>query len=63
MENCKELLLRPIIQAMYSKDSTSSLSKEEISRSMEVLLNRISELTGVVEGFTIEESKLLNGKD
>jgi hypothetical protein len=63
MENCKELLLKPIIQAMYSKDSTSSLSKEEISKSMDVLLNRISELTGVVEGFTLEESKLLNGKD
>lgn len=63
MENCKELLLKPIIQAMYSKDSTSSLTKEEISKSMDVLLNRISELTGVVEGFTLEESKLLNGKD
>ena len=63
MENCKELLLKPIIQAMYSKDSTSSLTKKEISDSMSVLLNRISELTGVVEGFTIEESRLLNGQD
>lgn len=63
LENCKELLLKPIIQAMYSKDSTSSLTKEEMSESMTVLLNRISELTGVVEGFTLEESRLLNGKD
>ena len=62
-ENCKELLLRPIIQAMYSKSSTSSLTKEEVSKSMDVLLNRISELTGVVEGFTLEESRLLNAKD
>jgi hypothetical protein len=62
-ENCKELLLRPIIQAMYSKGSTSSLTKDEVSKSMDVLLNRISELTGVVEGFTLEESRLLNGKD
>ena len=62
-ENCKELLLRPIIQAMYSKSSTSSLTKEEVSKSMDILLNRISELTGVVEGFTLEESRLLNAKD
>ena len=62
-ENCKELLLRPIIQAMYSKSSTASLTREEVSKSMDVLLNRISELTGVVEGFTLEESRLLNGKD
>jgi hypothetical protein len=61
-ENCKELLLRPIIQAMYSKTSTASLTKEEVSKSMDVLLNRISELTGVVEGFTLAESKLLNAK-
>lgn len=63
MENCKELLLKPIIQAMYSKDSTSSLTKSEVHESMNVLLNRVSELTGVVEGFTLEESRLLNGKD
>ncbi len=62
-QNCKELLLRPIIEAMYSKSSTAALTKHEVSRSMDVLLNRISELTGVVEGFTLEESRLLNGKD
>lgn len=63
MESCKELLLKPIIQAMYNKESTSSLSKKEVHDSMDILLNRISELTGVVEGFTLEESRLLNGKD
>ena len=43
----KELLLRPIIQAKYGKESTTKLTNAESSEAVEILLGRIAELTGV----------------
>ena len=44
---CKETLMRPIITAMYDKDSTAKLSREELSEAVDVMLSRIADLTGV----------------
>ena len=43
----KELLLRPIVQAKYGKESTTKLTNAESSEAVEILLGRIAELTGV----------------
>lgn len=51
----KELLLRPIIQAMFKKESTSQLTTDELSKAVGVMLNRVAELTGVVEEFVLGE--------
>lgn len=51
----KELLLKPIMQAMYDIDSTSELDTEQVGKVMGVLLNRVAELTGVVEEFVLGE--------
>lgn len=53
---CKETLLRPIITAMYEKESTTRLSREELSEATEVMLSRVADLTGVyVDGLEGEE--------
>lgn len=47
----KDLLFRPIIKALYDKESTSDLSPTEMSHAFEVMMGRVTELTGVyVEG-------------
>ena len=51
----KELLLKPIMQAMYGADSTSKLDTEQVGKVMGVMLNRVAELTGVVEEFILGE--------
>ena len=51
----KELLLRPIIRAMYDKEATSQLTTDELSKAIGVMLNRVAELTGVVEEFVLGE--------
>ena len=51
----KELLLRPIIRAMFDKEATSQLTTEELSKAIGVMLNRVAELTGVVEEFVLGE--------
>ena len=51
----KELLLKPIMQAMYDADSTSKLDTEQVGKVMGVMLNRVAELTGVVEEFILGE--------
>ena len=53
---CKETLMRPIITAMYGKESTTRLSRKELSEATEVMLSRIADLTGVyVDGLEGEE--------
>lgn len=54
-ESCKELLLRPVMKAMFNKESTSKLETKELSTCFEALLNRIAEVTGVVVNFPQEE--------
>ena len=51
----KELLLKPIISALYDVDSTSKLDTEQVSKAMGLMLNRVAELTGVVEEFILGE--------
>ena len=51
----KELLLKPIMKAMYDADSTSKLDTEQVGKVMGVMLNRVAELTGVVEEFILGE--------
>ena len=46
-ESCKEILVRPVIRAMYTKESTTRLTKEELSKALDVLLARVAEITGV----------------
>ena len=43
----KEILLMPIIEARYDKTSTTHLTKAELSEAFDILLGRITELTGV----------------
>ena len=45
--SCKELLVRPVIRALYDKQSTTKLTKEELSKALDVLLARVAEITGV----------------
>lgn len=53
---CKETLMRPIITAMYDKESTARLTRAELSEATEVMLSRIADLTGVyVDGLEGEE--------
>ena len=53
---CKETLMRPIITAMYDKESTTRLSRAELSEAVEVMLSRVADLTGVyVDGLEGEE--------
>lgn len=46
-KSCKEILVRPVIKAMYDKQSTTKLTKEELSKALDVLLARVAEITGV----------------
>ena len=46
-KSCKELLVRPVIKAMYTKQSTTQLTKQELSEAIDVLLARVAEITGV----------------
>ena len=59
--SAKELLLKPIMEAMYNVSHTSKLDTKQLSEVMGIMLNRVAEITGVVCGFTLEEEKLLNG--
>lgn len=60
-ESVKELLFKPVMKSMFNKISTKKLTSEELTKLVDVTLNRIAEITDVVEGFTLEESNLLNG--
>ena len=51
----KELLYRPIIQAMYGKASSRELTTEELSKSMETLIDAVCRNTGVNIGIPTEE--------
>ena len=44
---CKEVIFKPIIEAMYDKSSSTKLTKEELSEAVDVMLSRIADLTGV----------------
>ena len=45
---CKEVIFKPIIEAMYDKSSSpAKLTKEELSEAVDVMLSRIADLTGV----------------
>lgn len=46
-EAAKEILIRPVIDAMWTKQSTTQLTKSELSESVEVILARVAEITGV----------------
>lgn len=58
----KEVLFRPVIRAMFDCDSTTELTTEELSHAVTATLDRVAQVTGVVEGFTLEESQLLRGE-
>lgn len=47
----KEFLLKPIIKAMYGKESTTQLSTKELSAACEFMLNHIAKTTGVALEF------------
>lgn len=53
--NCKELLLKPFMVAMFGKESTKSLTTQEVGQVMSTMLNRVAECTGVVEEFILGE--------
>lgn len=59
----KELLFAPVMKSMFGKKSHAKLTSKEVNEMVDVTLARIAEITGVVEGFTREESNLLNGGD
>ena len=50
----KEVLFKPIIEHMFEADSTTKLTVEELSDSVETLLREIAKRTGVVVSFTEE---------
>ncbi len=51
----KELLYKPVIQAMHNKTSTADLTTQELTQSFNAMLNRIAEVTGVVVIFPSHE--------
>lgn len=51
----KELLYRPIIHAMYGKTSSRELTTEELSKSMETLVDAVCRNTGVNIGIPVQE--------
>ena len=59
--SAKEILYKPIIRSLYGTDSTTKLTSEQLTRSVDLLLGRIAELTGVVTGLTLQETALLEG--
>ena len=52
----KEYLLRPFIQAMYGKTSTTQLTTKELSEATEAMLNHVANVTGVALDFPSIES-------
>jgi len=46
-ELCKSLLFHPVMQAMTGKQSSSQLTKSELSNAVEQMLRRVTEVTGV----------------
>ena len=46
-EAAKEILIRPVIDVMWTKKSTTQLTKSELSESVDVILARVAEITGV----------------
>lgn len=54
----KEVLFKPIIEHMFDADSTTKLTIEELSDSVETLLREISKRTGVVVSFTEAEKEI-----
>lgn len=59
--NVKELLFRDFMQRMYGKSSTAQLTVEEMSELVMIVLARVEDITGVMEGFTAHETQLLRG--
>jgi hypothetical protein len=50
-ELCKSMLFHPVMHAMTGKQSSSKLTKQELSEAVEQMLRRVTEVTGVyVEG-------------
>lgn len=58
--SAKELLYKPIIKSMFDTDSSTELTKEELTKSVDIMLGRVGELTGLIVGFTPQEQALLN---
>ena len=56
----KELLYKPIVISMFGTDTSTALTKEELTHSVEVLLGRLAEITGVIAGFSLQENEVLN---
>lgn len=46
-ELCKSMLFHPVMVAMTGKESSSQLTKQELSGAVEQLLRRVTEVTGV----------------
>lgn len=59
--NVKELLFRDFMQRMYGKSSTAQLTTQEMSELVTTVLDRVGDITGVIEGFTAQETQLLRG--
>lgn len=55
----KRVLFRPMIQHMFNTNKSSSLTKEELSHSVEVLLKEVGSRTGVHVPFSSEDIKKL----
>ena len=58
----KELMYKLIISSLYGTDSTTKLTSDQLSKSVEIMLSRVAELSGVVIGLTLQETKLLKGE-
>lgn len=56
-ESTKEMLWRPIQEAMFKKESTRELTSAEIDKVYDVLNRHLGETTGVYVGFPSEETK------
>ena len=53
-ERLKDMVFKPIIIAMYDKDSTAELTTAEVSRAWDVLMRWTGEQFGVVVPFPSE---------
>ena len=57
--SAKEYLLRPIIRAMYNKNSTKELTTKELTKATDFLLDHIAKTTGLSLDFPSLESLML----
>mgnify|MGYP001117804760 CR=1 FL=1 len=54
-QNIKEVLFKPMIKQLYNVDSTTKLTKEQLSDAVEALFKGIAMRTGVTVPFTTND--------